>query len=102
MSLDLRKTWERSLFGDAYENSPPFDRVKYGVLNVFGDYRGVSSCARYGDSYLELKGARLRTTFSAKDSHTLAADRLACIDFYAHTLNEFPDNELRAMIELGR
>ncbi|CAJ1331218.1 unnamed protein product [Effrenium voratum] len=37
---ETRIGWERTLFGDAYEGSKPFDRCKYGALNVTNDFRG--------------------------------------------------------------
>ena len=36
-----RTGWERTLFGDSYEDAKPFDRCKYGALNVTNDYRGA-------------------------------------------------------------
>lgn len=55
---ETRIGWERSLFGDTYEEAKPFDRCKYGALNVTNDYRGVTSAQQYGDSYLVLKDVR--------------------------------------------
>ena len=40
------------------EEAKPFDRCKYGALNVTNDYRGVTSAQQYGDSYLVLKDVR--------------------------------------------
>merc|ERR1719482_2328172 len=36
----------------------------------------------------------LRATFSPEDSANLKAERLACLDYYAHVLNEYSDKEL--------
>ncbi|RMX50270.1 hypothetical protein pdam_00018200, partial [Pocillopora damicornis] len=47
-----RKSWEDRIFNSAYHDSNPSERVKYGVLNIVGDPRGVRSCIHYGDSFL--------------------------------------------------
>merc|ERR1712217_937015 len=45
---DQRTTWENELFGNAYKNATPFDRCKYGVLNVTRDPLGVQEARGYG------------------------------------------------------
>lgn len=97
LSTDLRKKWEERLFGPAYTDAEPFDRPKYGVLSVFNDYRGVLGCKQYGDSYLVLNDARVRSTLSPKDSGNLPAKRLAVLDYYAHVMEEYSDRELVAL-----
>jgi hypothetical protein len=64
----IRTAWEDNLFNKIYHDSPPFERVKYGVLNVTNDKEGVRSCWGYGYSYLVLKLVRLRTTFANMDT----------------------------------
>lgn len=97
-----RMEWEARLFGRAYEKAVPFDRCKYGVLNVTNDPQGVRCCAPiYGSSYLLLKGVRLRTTFSGEDSAELESSDLATVDCYAHILARYTDLELRAALEVG-
>ena len=75
--MKTRTDWERSLFGDAYDGSRPFDRVKYGVMNVVNDPTGVSACSGYGDSILVLRNCRLRTTFANRDSGGISGKELA-------------------------
>merc|ERR1719223_2457987 len=58
------------------------------------DSRGVVRCNNYGDSYLVLKDVRLRCTCSPEDSAAMNADSLAVLDYYAHVLNEYSDDEL--------
>jgi len=102
--LNNRKTrekWERDLFQGAYDGCTDFERPKYGVLNVHNDYRGVVRAAQYGDCYCILKDARLRTTFSPEDSANLKAERLACLDYYAHVLHEYTDDELRETLKVA-
>eukprot|EP01094_Clydonella_sp_ATCC50884_P024843 TRINITY_DN634_c0_g1_i1.p1 TRINITY_DN634_c0_g1~~TRINITY_DN634_c0_g1_i1.p1 ORF type:complete len:704 (-),score=224.31 TRINITY_DN634_c0_g1_i1:491-2602(-) len=68
LNQGIRKQWEDRLFNNIYKDSDGFERCKYGVLNVINDPNGVQCCSQYGDSYMVLKDARLRCTFSAKDS----------------------------------
>lgn len=100
-SNDVRTSWERDLFGESYNDAKPFDRCKYGALNVTNDYRGVTSALQYGDSYLVLKDVRLRCTFAATDSGGISGSRLAVLDKYAHVLQEYADDELRALVSVA-
>ena len=97
----VRGQWERGLFQGAYDGCVDFERPKYGVLNVMNDYRGVVKAQQYGDGYMIIKDARLRTTFSPEDSANLKAERLACLDYYAHVLNEYADSELRETLSVA-
>mmetsp|Transcript_9299 Transcript_9299/g.16945 ORF Transcript_9299/g.16945 Transcript_9299/m.16945 type:complete len:737 (+) Transcript_9299:35-2245(+) len=101
LSTDTRTSWEADLFGDAYDGATPFDRCKYGVLNVTNDPRGVRAAHSYGSSYLLLRNVRLRTTFSARDSGGIQIEELATVDYYAHVLEQYQDAELRAAVEVG-
>jgi len=101
LNVEVRKRWERDLFGGKYEGAEGFNRCKYGVLNVMNDFRGVVKCSQYGDSYLVLKDVRLRCTFSPEDSANLKADRLAVLDYYAHVLNEYSDAELAETLKVA-
>lgn len=101
LSTTSRTQWEQDLFGDAYCDASPFQRCKYGVLNVTNDPHGVRACRQYGTSYLLLSKTRFRTTFSAQDSAGLRIDKLATIDYYAHVLEHYTDAELKATVEVG-
>ena len=91
------------MFGDAYASSPPFDKVKYGALNVTADMEGVRSAHLYGDSYLRLTTAvRARATFASADSSSPGVRTvLATCEHYAHVLNAYPDADLAATIDVG-
>eukprot|EP00931_Biecheleriopsis_adriatica_P029004 TRINITY_DN17276_c0_g1_i1.p1 TRINITY_DN17276_c0_g1~~TRINITY_DN17276_c0_g1_i1.p1 ORF type:complete len:523 (+),score=126.48 TRINITY_DN17276_c0_g1_i1:53-1621(+) len=102
LDFKVRRKWERSLFGGAYEDATAFQRPKYGVLNVWNDPRGDLACEQYGDSYFVLKDVRLRCTFSSEDSGNLQADRLAVLDHYAHSLQEYSDDELHMIVQLSK
>jgi len=99
---DIRRGWERELFGGHYDDCKPFERSKYGALGVMNDYRGVTSAYQYGDSYLVLKDVRLRTTFAAKDSGGISGSELAVLDKYAHVLKDYHDHELRNLVEVAK
>lgn len=96
-----RACWEKKLFGGAYENCKPFDRPKYGVMNIVNDYRGIQACLSYGESYLVMKGVRLRVTSSPGDSCSCNADRLSVLDYYAHILSECSSSQLKYIIEVA-
>jgi len=101
LSHSTRERWEQHLFGYAYDGACPADRCKYGVLNVTHDPQGVRCCAQYGTSYLLLRNVRLRTTFAARDSGGIEISQLATVDYYAHVLEKYSDEELRAAVEVG-
>lgn len=98
----VRNSWEASLFGRAYQDADHFHRPKYGVLNVWNDPYGIYGCEQYGDSYLVLKDVRLRCTLAPQDSGGLPAQRLAVLDYYAHTLLEYSREELEETVKLAR
>ena len=101
-SLDLtaRKSWEDRIFNKIYHKSPPVDRVKYGVLNIVGDSRGVKACYAYGESFLQLKKVRLRTTFASADTSSCTV-KLSCCEHYVNVLNEYSDLELKAILDVA-
>lgn len=98
--LRARSSWEDNIFNNIYASSPPFDRVKYGVLNIVGDPHGVRSCYHYGDSFLQLKKVRLRTTFASMDT-SCGAVKLSCCEYYGNVLNEYTDMELKAILDVA-
>jgi len=101
LSGSTRQGWERNLFGDAYDGAAGFDRPKYGVLNMMNDHRGVRRASQYGESYFILKDVRLRVTCSPKDSSGCNAQHLAVLDYFAHVLLEFNDNNLREVCDVA-
>ena len=50
-----RTGWEDRLFNKHYHDAKPFDRVKYGCLNIVNDPKGVNAANAYGDSFVILK-----------------------------------------------
>jgi hypothetical protein len=91
------------MFASAYAASPPFDKVKYGALNVSCDAGGVHAARAYGDSYLLLRrGVRLRATFAFYDTGSPEARKcLATCEHYAHVLAAYDDADLAAAMRRG-
>eukprot|EP00928_Gymnodinium_smaydae_P082424 TRINITY_DN6576_c0_g1_i2.p1 TRINITY_DN6576_c0_g1~~TRINITY_DN6576_c0_g1_i2.p1 ORF type:complete len:641 (-),score=147.14 TRINITY_DN6576_c0_g1_i2:46-1902(-) len=99
-NLEKRRSWEDRLFSGIYENAEAVDRVKYGVLNMVNDPCGIANVAKqYGADYLVLRGVRLRTTFSDRDSCNQG--QLASCEWYAHVLAQYTDLELRAVLDVA-
>eukprot|EP01114_Cavostelium_apophysatum_P017778 TRINITY_DN5357_c0_g1_i3.p1 TRINITY_DN5357_c0_g1~~TRINITY_DN5357_c0_g1_i3.p1 ORF type:complete len:465 (-),score=89.24 TRINITY_DN5357_c0_g1_i3:34-1254(-) len=96
----VRTTWEDRLFQSSYSKATPFERCKYGVLNIVKDPNGVACCNNYGDSYLTLKKVRLRTSFADKDSSAIDT-RVASCEHYAHVLATYNEEELKAVIKVA-
>lgn len=106
LSRVTRVTWEGALFGNAYDSSPDFEKVKYGVLNTTGDNRGVVSAHCYGLCFLVLKEeVRARSTFANMDSGGVAGagagQGLSTCEHYAHVLLCFNDDELKRILVVG-
>uniref|UniRef100_A0A7S1G8D8 Uncharacterized protein n=1 Tax=Bicosoecida sp. CB-2014 TaxID=1486930 RepID=A0A7S1G8D8_9STRA len=103
LNSQMRVDWENRLFGGVYgsvDDTKGFERVKYGVLNVVNDPKGISCARQYGSSYLVLRGVRLRCSFADRDSSCVTT-KLACCESYAHVLSSFSPAELKATLEVG-
>lgn len=98
---NVRDEWEHDLFAGSYDGATPFERPKYGVMDVMNDHRGIVGARQYGDSYLTLKDVRLRCTFAPEDSGGIVGSRLAVLDQYAHVLLEYSDDELREVARVA-
>ena len=68
-----RWKWEQRLFKNKYDAVAAFERPKYGCLNTVNDPRGIKSAVNYGDTYMVLRGVRMRTTFTDQDSSSANA-----------------------------
>lgn len=68
-----RDTWERLLFGGAYEAAPGHERPLYGALDLFNDSHG--GAPRFGSSFVVLSDEVFdRCTFTVGDSHAGPTD----------------------------
>merc|ERR1712228_643924 len=92
----LRESWEEKLFGECYKDATPFERPKYGVLDIMNDPEGVVAATQYGRSYAILKQARFRCTLTPRDScqPSVTFEQVGTLDMCAHVLLEFSDEEL--------
>jgi len=96
--LPIREGWEEKLFGECYKDALPFERPKYGVLDIMNDPEGVAAAkGMYGRSYAILKQARFRCTLTPRDSgqSSVGFEHTGTLDMCAHVLMEFSDEELR-------
>ena len=98
--MSARSSWEDRIFNKLYHKAPGADRVKYGVLNIVGDACGVKACYAYGDSFLQLKKVRLRTTFASADT-SMATVKLSCCEHYVNVMNEYSESELKAILDVA-
>ncbi|PWJ37973.1 DUF3626 domain-containing protein [Sediminitomix flava] len=74
----FREEWEENIFSDAYKNTPPKERPKYGALNLTLTKDGASP--RFGSCYFILKPeVKNRTTFSYGDTY-LAPKEIGTIE----------------------
>lgn len=101
LSVSLRKKWEKRMFHNKYKNATPFERVKYGVLNMVNDPLGIQSCWGYGTSFFILKKVRLRTSFADRDSSDYFS-RIACCEHYCHVLNRYNDREFADILDVSK
>jgi hypothetical protein len=102
LDYDRRAMWGKDLFGDAYKDAIPFQRCKYGVINLTNDPQGVQKASsQYGLSFFELRGVRSRTTITPSDSATLPISKVGTLGLCAHVLQECTDKELEAALMVG-
>jgi len=91
-SQSVRFDDEQRIFKNIYDKSESYEKVKYGVLNIFNDQNGVKSADQYGDSYLQLKETvKHRISFVNGDS--TIEQRLCSVDFPEEILY-YVNNEL--------
>ena len=90
-----RKRWEDRLFFDGYSDAEPYERVKYGCLNIGNDASGVASAYQYGDSFFILNNDTVRWRATLSDGDT-ANPKRAVGTFSAcyHVIQKFTDDEL--------
>ena len=93
------------MFGGFYSECEPFDRPKYGCLNITGDITGVKLAKAYGPMFVVLApSVRFRSTFYSNDSSVFGQNMkhksLGTCDLYAHILNEYNDGDLRVALKM--
>lgn len=93
-----RQQWEDKLFNRIYDvNTEPYERVKYGALNILNHPGGLAVCNCYGDSFMVLKNhIKQRATFTHGDSskmeiHLCMANHFCNILLYLDDINQLND-----------
>ena len=83
------------MFDNMYQNAEPYERVKYGTLNISNDPHGVSVLTDYGKSYFLLKEhVRNRCTMTDMDQTMVSTFR-----FCNQMLKSFTNEELQAAFD---
>eukprot|EP01084_Bolivina_argentea_P067733 123307_1 len=97
---DTRKKYEKLMFDDVYDRAKPFERPKYGCLNVGLNKSGVHLARQYGDGYFLINNTtvRWRTTMTIKDSFAVKGN-CGTLKHCNHLLTELNKNELKELIE---
>jgi hypothetical protein len=95
-----RITWEDRLFNKVYHDAAPFQRPKYGCLNIVKDPKGIKSAYHYGDSYFVFKNVRLRCSFTDQDSGNSGCELSSC-EYYNHVLLRYNEQELAAVMRVA-
>lgn len=93
------------MFGPSYDRAKGHERVKYGCLNFTGAFDGVKVASLYGQFYLLLAPhVRVRCTFWTADTGGFASssnNKLGTCEHQAHLLLDYPDAELKLLMEVG-
>lgn len=98
-----RTQWEATIFGGHYNNAQPWERCKYGCLNMTGDVCGVAKATHYGTLFMVLKpDNRMRATFTDSDSSLSDGNDVATGEFYAHVFQRYTDVELQAVLRIAQ
>jgi Protein of unknown function (DUF3626) len=93
-----REEKESKLFRSFYDNVPPFERPKYGCLNITGDIKGVPAARNlYGPCFITLKpDVRHRSTFHHGNTETTSkTTELGTNNHFAHILDKFSESDFQ-------
>ncbi|AYV76565.1 MAG: protein of unknown function DUF3626 [Terrestrivirus sp.] len=92
---------EQCIFKNIYDKCENYEKVKYGVLNIFNDQNGVKSADQYGDSYLQLKDTvKYRISFVNGDS--TIEQRLCSFDFPEEILYYVEDKLFKYIVSRAK
>jgi hypothetical protein len=94
--ISLRMKWEDNMFNSIYHDAKPYERCKYGALNITKDVY-INEAVHYGDSYFIMKPCvKDRSTITFGDSSTYSqAFSLLYPELF---LSNLPKEFLREMI----
>lgn len=102
-SIDMssRLSWEDNLFKSVYKDAEPFERVKYGAVNINCSPIGIPRAYVYGNSYLILnEDVKLRSTFVYDDSSYMDL-HIATFNDFCNILYYIPQNGLISIIDVA-
>lgn len=104
-SQEYRIEWEKTLFGNSYSSVSGFDRVKYGVVDVFQlEHIPLPnrSLDQYGQHYFRLKPIHHRVTVTFGDSSI--AKCAVLLDYFDSLFFCFEDDDLSELhrIAIGK
>jgi hypothetical protein len=90
------------MFSHRYHTATPFERVKYGTVNLTNDPEGVGCCVGYGQSYFLLREqVRRRCTVTDVDSASGTA-AVATLKFCYQVVSRMRDNEIAAAMQAAK
>jgi hypothetical protein len=85
-----RRTWEKYLFYNQYDDKPDFDRPKYGNLQIGNDKSDRRIQNTYGECHLVLKKSVMdRCTFTYGDSALNYDDKYVHLFKYAYEIYQY-------------
>lgn len=97
--IKLRLQWESACFHKLYDGVTPYERPKYGALNILNTPDGHLAARSYGQWYMTLSpNCRKRITVATGD--TVGSRTLGVLDFCAHVVKSFSDNELNWLAKI--
>lgn len=95
-----RKDAEENLFVNAYLNSEPHERPKYGSVNFRNDFFGDPLCKCYGDiTIIYDESIKYRTSFIYGDSFGMMK-YICTYDHLKHILFHIPISDINKMISI--
>jgi len=102
----VRKMWERGMFGAICDSLRNSERVKYGACNLTNDPNGVRKAHHYGDSFFQLnENVRCRTSICNMDSGSGYGNtnlQIGTLSHCMHVLEKLPQQEIKSIINAAR
>ena len=100
----VRKMWERGMFGAICDSLRNSERVKYGACNLTNDPNGVRKAHHYGDSFFQLnENVRCRTSICNMDSGSGYGNtnlQIGTLSHCMHVLEKLPQQEIKSIINV--
>lgn len=98
-SENIRAQWESERFMRIYDKKEPFERPKYGSMNVLNHPQGTKPAQAYGVGYLVINDeVRIRCTMASGDTASKVC--IGTPDYCLHVVKCFSDNELGSICQI--